>query len=297
MTTNVLFGGLPINVAISVPPMNTGLTPGSSGGSGSGGSSGSSSGNNPGGGTGGACICPLTPGNGIGSIYQGQNPVAVVALAPLPAFVAVVMSSGGVVLADTTNPAHRDIVWGINVTSVGTGQIASVIWGGPVVNNINGTGGWNFVTNQPVYIGANGALTQMPPTTGWALPVGFALSMNTLNLFPARSVAPSASLNAPRVSVLAFSPNTQLDFNAAEVFDLVLASNTILSMNNGVDGRTIVLRVRQDATGGRAMTLDTDIVAGASYLSIPGAPGSQARYVFQYDGATGLYICLSATTF
>lgn len=301
-STQVLFGGLPLNVAISEPVLNTGLSGGGSGsGSGSGGSNsggGSSGSGNSGSGTGsGSCICPPNAGNGIGSIQQGQNPIPVVALAPLPAFVAVVMGVGGVILADVTNPAHRDVVWGVNITSVTAGQTASVIWGGPVVNTINGTGGWNFVVNQPVYISAGGVLTQVPPTTGWVLPVGFALSQNTLQLFPSRAVPPSASLNAPVVSVLTFSPNVNADFNAADVYDLTLTGNTVLSLSNGVDGRVVSLRVHQDGTGARAITLDTDIVPGTAYTPVPGTPNATAIYQFQYQGATDKYVCLSAVTY
>lgn len=288
-STNVLFGGLPLNVSISEPVLNTGLGGNSGGGSGTGGACATPAT--------GSCVCPTVPGNGIGAIQQGQNPVPVVALAPLPAFVAVVMGIGGVILADITNPAHRDVVWGINVTSVTAGQLASVIWGGPVVNTINGTGGWNFVVNQPVYIGAGGVLTQVPPATGWVLPVGFALSQNTVHLFPARAVPLSASLSAPIVSVLTFSPNVVADFNDADVYDLTLTGNTILSISNGIDGRVVTFRVYQDGTGGRSMVLDTDIEPGSVYTPLLAAAGSQAIYQFQYQGASGKYICISATTF
>jgi hypothetical protein len=175
--------------------------------------------------------------------------------------------------------------------------MASVIWGGPIVNTINGTGGWNFVINQPVYIAAGGVLQQVPPTTGWVLPVGFALSQNTVQLFPSRAVPPSASLNAPVVSVLTFSPNVNADFNAANVFDLTLTGNTILSLSNGVDGRVVTFRIRQDGTGGRAITLDTDIIPGTAYTPVPSTPNATAIFQFQYQGATDTYVCLSAATY
>jgi hypothetical protein len=293
MTTNVLFGGLPLNVAISIPPMNTGLggpypspSPAPAPAPAPGGPMNPSN-----------CLCPLTPGNGFGNVYQGQNPVSVVALAAMPAFVAVVQGNGGVVVADPSNPAHRDIVWGINTMPVTGGQMASVVWGGPVVNPIPGTGGWNFVLNQLVYIGAAGEITQTPPSTGWVRPIGFALSQNTIYLYPTRPGVVGNQVLAPVVSVLSFSPNVVIDHNSADVFDLTLTGNTVLSMSNGIDGRIITLRVRQDGTGGRTITLDTDIVPGSEYVPVPVIGGSQARYQFQFDGATNRYICLSAATF
>lgn len=301
-TTNVLFGGLPLNVAISVPPMNSNIggagNGSNTGGMGSGGA-GNGSGNggsNPGNPLA-SCVCPLTPGNGFGVVYQGQNPVAVVALVPLQAFTAVVQGVGGVTLADPANPAHRDIVWGINTMPVMAGQMASVVWGGPVVNPVPGTGGWNFVLNLPVYVGTDGGLTQSPPATGWVRPMGFALSQNTIYLNAVRPGTVGSSVQAPIVGILSFSPNVVIDHNAADVFDLTLTGNTVLSINNGVDGRAITLRIKQDATGGRAITLDTDIVPGSAYVPVPAPGGSQGRYVFQFDGATARYICLSAMTF
>lgn len=285
-TTNVLFGGLPINVSITQPTLNTGLS--STTPSGTSCSTGGTPVTN-------SCVCPTNPGNGIGTIQQGQNPVPVVALVPLQAFVAVVQSVGGVILANINDPAHRDVVWGVTLNSVTAGQIASVVWGGPVVNTINGTGGWNFVLNQPVYVGANGVLTQTAPVTGWVQPVGFALSQNTIQLFPARAVPPSASLSAPVVSVLTFSPNVVADFNAAGVFDLVLTDDTTLSMSNGVDGREVVFRIRQNATGGNVLTLDTDVIGGSAYTPLPTTANAQAIYKFQYQGASGTYVCLSTT--
>lgn len=286
-SSNILFGGQPLNVVITTPNLNTGYAPPS--------------------GTGCApaptatvstdCVCPSIPGNGIGAIYNGQNPVPVVALAPLPAFVAVVMGVGGVLLADVTIPAHRDVVWGVNTTSVAAGQLASVVWGGPVVNNINGTGGWNFVFNQPVYVTAGGALSQTPPSTGWIDPVGFALSMNTVQLFPARVVPLSVSLGAPVVAALPFSSNVVVPYGSATVFDLVLTGNTVLSFAGGVDGRIVTLRVAQGTGGAHAITLDANVVPGIAYTPVPLSVTGAARYQVQYDGASGKYVVLSATTF
>jgi hypothetical protein len=294
MQTNVLFGGLPLNVAITEPVLNSGYGSSGSGGGNVGGGSTTGGGNMN---NGANCICPSIPGNGIGAIYNGQNPVPVVALAPLPAFVAVVMGVGGVILADITVPAHRDIVWGVNTTSVNAGQLASVIWGGPVVNNINGTGGWNFVFNQPVYVTAGGVLSQTPPVTGWVDPIGFALSMNTVQLFPARVVPLSVSLNPPVVATLPFSTNVVVNLAAASVFDLVLTGNTTLSFAGGVDGRIVTLRIAQGTGGAHAITLDTNVVPGTAYTPVPPSATGAARYQIQYDGASGKYVVLSSTTF
>lgn len=215
----------------------------------------------------------------------------IVALVPLPAFVAVVMGIGGVTIADVNVAAHRDVVLGISLVSVAAGQVGSVLWGGPVVNNINGTGGWNFITNEPVYIGNNGVLTQVPPVTGWVQPVGFALSMNSVQLFPARAVPPSASLNAPVVTVVPFAANVVLDFDEADVFDLTLTNDSILSFTGGIDGREITLRVTQGTVGGHLLTPGANVIG----LPSPGSTTTDSRdvYKFQFDGASGQYLCVS----
>lgn len=282
---NVLFGGLPVNVAISTPVMNSGLGGGSqSGGCGSPAPA-------PAPQVPASCLCPLTPGNGIGAIQQGQNPMPIVALVPLPAFVAVVMGIGGVTVADVNVPAHRDVVLGVSLVSVAAGQVGSILWGGPVVNNINGTGGWNFVANEPVYIGNNGVLTQVPPATGWVQPVGFAISMNTVQLFPARAVPPSASLNAPVVEMVPFASNVVLGFDDADVFDLTLTNDSVLSFTGGIDGREITLRVTQGTVGGHLLSAGTNVIG----LPTPANTNMNSRdvYKFQFDGANGQYICVS----
>lgn len=284
-TQNVLFGGLPINVAITTPVMNSGLGGGAqSGGCGSPAPA-------PAPQVPASCLCPLTPGNGIGAIQQGQNPMPIVALVPLPAFVAVVMGIGGVTVADVNVPAHRDVVLGVSLVSVAAGQVGSILWGGPVVNNINGTGGWNFVANEPVYIGNNGVLTQVPPATGWVQPVGFAISMNTVQLFPARAVPPSASLNAPVVEMVPFASNVVLGFDDADVFDLTLTNDSVLSFTGGIDGREITLRVTQGTVGGHLLSAGTNVIG----LPTPTNTNMNSRdvYKFQFDGANGQYICVS----
>ena len=241
------------------------------------------------------CVCPFTPGNGIAPINQTQNPIPVVALVPVPAFVAVVMGIGGMLLADVLAPAQRNHVLGINVLSVAGGQIGSVAWSGPVVNDINGSGGWNFVLNQPVYIGMNGTLTQTPPTSGWIDAVGFAISQNSIML---RSAADQGlEMQAPAVAVVPFSANVVLDFNAASVFDLTLTGNTVLSISNGVDGRTITVRVAQDVVGGRALSLDSDVVASAAYAPPAASGGSRAVYQIQYRATNSTYEIISSATF
>ena len=211
------------------------------------------------------------------------------ALAPLQAFTAVVMGFGGVTFADVTNPAHRDTVLGVTMCSVAGGQLATVAWGGPIVNTLGGSAGWNFLPNHPVYVGEHGELTQTAPHIGWVLPVGFALSSCAIMLYPARAVPPSATLNAPIVSMLSFGPNLLIDTDTADVFDLTLTGNTAINMIGGIDGRIITLRVVQGTTGGHMIAFGPKIAN--DFPQSTGA-NSTATYQVQYKASTDQYIVI-----
>lgn len=232
----VNFGGKTVNVKISEPTLN---------------SSGTISNQTGASNVTTTCTCPFSPGNGIGQIDQVQNPIPVAALEPVQPFVAVVMGVGGMLVADILTPDDRGVVLGINLVSVTGGQVGSVAWSGPIVNNINGTGGWNFVLNQPVYIGANGVITQTPPVTGWQAAIGYALSQNSIMFRPETMVvSPNAIPTAPVVNVVPYAPAISLDFDSADVFDLTLTGNPTLAFTSGTQGRVVTLRVRQDSVGG-----------------------------------------------
>jgi len=67
------------------------------------------------------------------------------------------MIGGSGIHADPTNLAHYGAVIGISITA-GT---ASAFWvqdGDEIIND-----DWNFTDDGPVYIGADGVLTQTPP--------------------------------------------------------------------------------------------------------------------------------------
>ena len=277
-TQNVLFGGLPLNVSVSAPVLNAGANASAQTGCGTP--------TTPVTGAD-ACGCVVQPGNGIAAIHQGQNPFPAVALAPLAAFCAVVFGVGGVKLADVGVPANRDVVVGIVTNSPLVGQLATVAWGGPVVNTLLGTGGWNFVLNQPVYIGADGVITQTAPTVGWVKEIGIAIASNTimLNLVEA---AGSSTPGVPLVSVVPTSANLVLDHDAADVFDVTLADPTTLDFTGGIDGRSVTLRIKQDSIGGNSLTLASGHFVGT--ITVPGTANAYVQATVGFDGATGKYV-------
>lgn len=80
-------------------------------------------------------------------------------------------SSGKVSYADSGTPSHAHSVIGISTNAAADNETVNVQFSGEVTEP-----SWNWTPNLPVFNGANGYLTQTPPTTGYSLIVGFALT-------------------------------------------------------------------------------------------------------------------------
>ena len=55
------------------------------------------------------------------------------------------------------------------------------------------------------------------------------------------------------ISTVTFATTISLDANTSSAFDVTLTANTTISFVNGFDGQRILLRLHQDATGGRTV--------------------------------------------
>lgn len=75
---------------------------------------------------------------------------------------AVAVVAGEAVHADHATPAHRGLVRGITTGAVSEGDVARVQVFGPM-REVS----WSWTPGLPIYVGANGALTQTAPTSGW----------------------------------------------------------------------------------------------------------------------------------
>lgn len=297
-TTN--FQGLPLNIDISIPQMGSagagcGSTPATS----DCGCSGSTSvvATGPG-----CPTCKSQPGNGIAPIFNGQNPIPMVASAPIAAFLAVRQGIGGMSVIDIDNIDDRDLILGISLAACAGGQVGCVAWAGPVVNTINGTGGWNFVVNEPVYIGLGGVITQTPPTTaeGWALPIGFALSSNSIYLFATRQLAGGGGTptpTAPVVRVIPWASTLDIDSQSADVFDLTLSGATDFRWTNGVDGRLVTLRITSDSYYDELNFFGNNVQQGDAFLSPYYGDGSKGIYTFMYNEADNDFVVVSSNRY
>ena len=77
--------------------------------------------------------------------------------------------------ASHDNPAHLGRVAGITAASTEAGALAKARVSGVLAFN-----GWNWSPGRPVYVGAGGGLTQMPPVTGFVQQIGVATGADAL---------------------------------------------------------------------------------------------------------------------
>lgn len=82
---------------------------------------------------------------------------------PLAALRIGVILDGVLSYADNTNPAHASAQMGILRAAIATGDSASLFVEGPFTHS-----GWNWIPNQPIFLGQMGHLTQEAPQSGTA---------------------------------------------------------------------------------------------------------------------------------
>lgn len=88
---------------------------------------------------------------------------------------AVVIESGTAVYADKDTPLHRASVIGITQGAASMGvQVAIQTYGELTEPS------WTWTPKQPIFLAANGLLTQTVPTSGFQLILGFAISATTI---------------------------------------------------------------------------------------------------------------------
>ena len=80
-------------------------------------------------------------------------------------------SSDVIIYADNTNPAHEASVFGITVGAATVGTATLVKTSGEIEEP-----GWAWTPQGAIYLSTNGILTQTPPTTGFCLALGYAVT-------------------------------------------------------------------------------------------------------------------------
>jgi hypothetical protein len=77
-----------------------------------------------------------------------------------------------------------------------------------------------------------------------------------------------SSSSGPVTVALPYAATLSTDASTGDIFDVTLTGNTtIANPSNPVDGKTLRWRIRQDATGGRTVTLGNKFVIPSSASS------------------------------
>jgi hypothetical protein len=85
---------------------------------------------------------------------------------------------------------------------------------------------------------------------------------------PVTKKVSASVLRNPHVVALTYAATLNTDASAGDIFDVTLTGNATLSNpTNPVSGKTIRWRIRQDATGGRTVTLGNKFVIPSSATS------------------------------
>jgi hypothetical protein len=120
---------------------------------------------------------PGQPGPAGGAAFNRQTD------GPLSALKAVWEDANGVVrVLDYRDPDHIDLYAGVTTTATAQAGTVTVQRSGPL--DASGLG----LTPGRVWLGADGALTQIPPETDFDLLIGYAVAPNRLILDPAEAV-------------------------------------------------------------------------------------------------------------
>lgn len=83
--------------------------------------------------------------------------------------------NGGAIYADKDTSSHVGRVLGISMNAAMIGALVVVKTFGEFSEPT-----WNWNAGDPIYLGANGTLTQTPPNTGFLLEVAFALTSTSI---------------------------------------------------------------------------------------------------------------------
>lgn len=114
-----------------------------------------------------------TGGGGSGGLILPSA----VAAEPLSGHRAVYLAADGLRHASASDTANADSVLGITVSAASSGANASYQFDGELIFPAT-----PFTPRDPVWLGENGVLTQVPPLTGLSIMIGVAKANNVLSI-------------------------------------------------------------------------------------------------------------------
>jgi hypothetical protein len=115
----------------------------------------------------------------MATIRQAGPVIELTAGPALSGHKAIALVAGVAVHADQSNPAHRGLVRGISTGAVASGATLNAQVYGRMYEP-----SWAWTPDLPIYVGANGALTQTRPTSGWLQRLAIADSATLIFIDP-----------------------------------------------------------------------------------------------------------------
>lgn len=91
--------------------------------------------------------------------------------------IVVYQTAGGVAIASSDSTSHANRILGITNSAVSLGANVPVTLSGELTEPT-----WTFTEGLPVYLSVNGTLTQTPPTSGFILQMGVAVSPTKISV-------------------------------------------------------------------------------------------------------------------
>ena len=100
----------------------------------------------------------------------------------------------------------------------------------------------------------------------------------------------SVPTDVPRIQAPAFANPLNIDASNGGIADVTLTGNTVIGVTGGVDGSTLLVRLLQDATGGRTATLASAITAYSAAPELASGAGKRTLLLFHRIGTTWAYL-------
>lgn len=100
-----------------------------------------------------------------------------------------------------------------------------------------------------------------------------------------------SALQTPSTHTTSYSASLTLDASAYDVYDITLTGNLTLDFSSGIDGKAVIIRLLQDGTGGRTLTLGSGCRLSADILSatLSTGAGKLDYLAFRYKSSAAKY--------
>jgi hypothetical protein len=139
------------------------------------------------------------------------------------------------------------------------------------------------------------------PSNGLGANGDFYIDLANGNVYMKASGTYSLQLNiqgpawTATVGSAAYAATVTFDTSVKDIYDVTLTGNVVFAFSNGVDGKVTRIRVRQDATGGRLLTLASGVRLGTDLNSLVlSSAANKLDYIaVQYNSTNSTYDVVS----